>query len=80
MAGHSRFAHVSKYQRAIEIERGFGANVLDPPLPIGAEVVEAKAVPLGSNLPEQTCLELDELRRIDLAFEDQDPEHMVGPA
>lgn len=49
---------------------GFGADVFDPPLPLVAEEVEAKAVLRGCDLGEEVGAEADPLGGVDEALED----------
>ena len=57
-------------QGAIDIEGGLGSDVLDPLLPVVAQVVDAQAIGGGINNGFQPRGQGNELRRIQLAFED----------
>jgi hypothetical protein len=67
-ASGSRFA-ASKQQRAIQIQRRLGADVLDAAAAVGAETVEAEAIVRLIDLVHEALAQCPPLRRVDLALE-----------
>ena len=59
-------------ERAVQVERRLGADMLDAAVPVGAEIVEAQAVACRDrSRPASRALSADPLRRVDLALEDR---------